>query len=182
MRDRRVGTRYAQALVTAAKAAKVLPDVADSYAGVVELMKGKPALVAFLEGPQVAEVEKKDLLNSLFTQRVEPVLLRFFHLLIDKNRIEYLVEIGERFATLVEKEQGYAHAVVVTAVTLPADLEQALIDKLVRLTGAKIVLEKKVNPAVIGGVRVTVGDQVVDGTVRTQLDQLREHLSRTPLR
>jgi F-type H+-transporting ATPase subunit delta len=182
MRDRGVASRYAQALVTASKTEGVMADVADSYAAVVQVMTRNPDLPSFLEGPQVAEDEKKELLSSLFSSRIEPILLRFFNLLIDKNRIEYLSEIGETYAALVEREQGFARAVVTTAIPLPDDLEQVLSDKLAALTGAKIVLEKKVNPTVLGGVSVTVGDQVIDGTVRTQLDQLRDYLAKAPVR
>jgi F-type H+-transporting ATPase subunit delta len=182
VRDRRIASRYAQALVTATKARNVLADAADSYAAVVQLVAKNPALTSFLEGPQVPEDEKKELLNNLFGGRIEPVLLNFFQLLVDKNRIEYLSDIGEVFARLAEEERGFARAVVTTAIPLASDLEQALSAKLATLIGSKIILEKKINPAVIGGVSVTVGDQVIDGTVRTQLDQLRNHLLKTSLR
>ncbi len=59
---------------------------------------------------------------------------------------------------------------------LPPDLEDALTKRLEALTGARIVLEKRVDPAVIGGVAVVVGDSVIDGTVRSSLQHLRERL------
>ncbi len=182
MRDRGVASRYARALVESAKAEDVLAGVAESYAAVVVVLEQNPALPSFLEGPQVADDEKIQLVSDLFDGRVEPLLVRFFHLLIEKNRIEYLQEIGEEFAGLVEKEQGFSRAVVTTAIEMPADLEAALLEKLVRLTGAKVILEKNVDPAVIGGVSVTLGDQIIDGTVRTNLDQLRLHLGKARVR
>ncbi len=182
MRDRRVAARYARALLQAARSEADLAALAESYAGVAQVMRDHPALPAFLEGPQVAEDEKKQLLESLLGGRVEPLLLRFFHLLIDKNRIEHLCAIGEEFALQVEAEQGYRRAVVVTAVPLPGDLEEALRARLAALASAKIILEKKVDPGVIGGACVTMGDQILDGTVRTNLMRLRDRLLQAPLR
>jgi F-type H+-transporting ATPase subunit delta len=181
MRDHGVATRYAQALVEASKAAGVMVEVAESYATVVQVMRDNPTLPTFLEGPQVAEDEKKELIHSLFDGRVEPILVHFFLLLVDKNRIEHLVDIGEAYAAMAEKERGIARAVVTTAVPLPAGLEEDLSAKLGRLTGARIILDMKIDPLVIAGVKVTVGDSVIDGTVRTHLNLLREHLSRAAL-
>ena len=182
MRDRKVAVRYAGALLNSAKAEGVLQGVADSYAAVVEVFAAHPEVKAFLEGPQVAESEKKHVLESVFGERVEPVLLRFFHLLIDKNRIESLQDIGEEFASLVEQDQGIVRAAVVTAIPLPGDLEAALEKKLAGLTGARIIMDKRVDPAVIGGVKVTMRDKVLDGTVRTNLDLLRRQLGKTAVR
>ena len=181
MRDRRLSIRYARALLTIAGRAADPGAVAESYAAVRGILADRPDLTRFLEGPQVAESEKKGLLRTLFGSRIEPVLLDFFLLLVDKDRIEYLDEIGQEFALQGEKAQGLRRAVVTTAVPLPADLEGALTNRLEKLTGARIVLEKRTDPAVIGGVSVTIGDNVIDGTVRSSLRRLRERLLQAPL-
>ncbi|MBM4130093.1 ATP synthase F1 subunit delta, partial [bacterium] len=117
-----------------------------------------------------------------FGPRLEPVLLDFFNLLLDRNRIELLRDIGEVFAELVEADGGLVRARVVTAIALPADLETKLRDKLAQVTGKNVVLEKKVDPAVLGGVCVTLGDRIIDGTVRTNLDRLRKKLATAQVR
>lgn len=122
------------------------------------------------------------MLNNVFGDRIEKILLHFFYLLIDKNRIENVRDIGEEFADLVEKHQGVVRAQVTTAVTLPEDLAAALSEKLSTFTGARVILEKKIDPAVIGGVCVTMGDQILDGTVRNNLDLLRNKLEKAPVR
>jgi F-type H+-transporting ATPase subunit delta len=71
---------------------------------------------------------------------------------------------------------------VTTAVALPADLADLLTAKLAQLTGSQIILQKKVDPEVIGGVSVTIGDKIIDGTVRTQLNLMREHLAKVSMR
>ena len=182
MRDRKVATRYAGALLASAKAEGVLEGVADSYAAVIEVMAGHAQLTIFMDSPQVATQEKKDLIKTVFGEKIEPVLLHFFYLLIDKNRIENFRDIGEEFAAQVEDEMGVMRAQVVTAVTLADDLAADLEAKLAAFTGKKVILEKKVDPAVIGGVCVMLKDKILDGTVRTNLDLLRKKLEQAPIR
>lgn len=182
MRDRGVAARYAKALLISAGKNDCLDGVVTSYAAVSAALADNAGVRSFLEGPQVSEKEKKKLLDEAFGDRIEPTLLSFFQLLIDKNRIEYLQEIAAEFARQAEQAQGFARAEVVTAVPLAADLEEALGAKLKTLTGCEMILDKKVDPAVIGGVKVTIGDRVIDGTLRTELKRLRRSLSQADVR
>jgi len=182
MRNRGVASRYAQALLDTSRKGGVLDGVAESYAAVAALYAERPDLGSFLEGPQVSDQEKKQLLDNVFGQKIEPVLLHFFHLLLKKGRIEHLTDIQTEFQVLVEVDQGFVRAKVVTAVPLPEDLERALTDKLASLTGKKITLRKRVDPAVIGGVCVAMGDQVIDGTIQTNLAKMRAQLSAADVR
>ncbi len=181
MRDPRLATRYAGALVAAAKRTADLGAVAESYAAVSKIAAADPRVAAFLGSPQIAKGEKKAMLRALLAGRVEPVLLDFFQLLVDRGRLDHLHDIGVEFTRLVEAELGVARARVVTAVPLPAELEGELARQLETLTGSRIVIEKKVDPLVIGGVCVTVGDRVIDGTVRAGLRRLRDQMLKAPL-
>lgn len=182
MRDLKVAARYAGALLTSAKETGVVEGVAESYAAMLEVFAAHRDLLTFMDSPQVAEQEKKDLVKVVFGDHIEPVLLHFVYLLVDKNRIENFRDIGEEFAELVEAERGILRARVVTAIALPGDLEAQLNAKLAAQTGKTIILEKRVDPAVIGGVKVTLGDYVLDGTVRTNLDLLRKTLGQASVR
>ena len=182
MRDRNVATRWAEALLVAAQRAGVVEPLAESYRVLVEEMAVNRDLQVFLHAPQIAERDKKALLERVLGGRVEPLLLTFFDLLLDKGRVEYARDIQQIFATLVEASQGVQRAVVTTAIPLPADLAQRLQTNLAKLTGKTIILEKKTDPAVIGGVSVTLGDKILDGTVRTGLVHMRQQLEQAPLR
>ncbi|MCP4571806.1 MAG: F0F1 ATP synthase subunit delta [bacterium] len=182
MRDLKVAVRYAGALLTSAREQGVVEGVGESYAAMLQVMEGNRDLRTFMDSPQVAEQEKKDLVKSVFGDHVESVLLHFVYLLVDKNRIENFRDIGEKYAALVEAEKGVVRAQVVTAITLSDDLSEQLNAKLAARTGKTIILEKRVDPAVVGGVKVTLGDYVLDGTVRTNLDQLKKTLGKTTVR
>jgi F-type H+-transporting ATPase subunit delta len=182
MRNRGVTTRYARALFLAARQAGELDGAAESYAALVEALASNAGLKIFLEGPQVSETEKKSLIRNVLGDRVEPTLLNFLLLLVDKDRIEHLAGIQTDFQLLVEKEQGLSRAQVTTAVPLPEDLERDLVAKLEKLIDARVILVKTVDPSVMGGVCVTLGDQVIDGTVRTNLARLGSQLAATDVR
>lgn len=182
MRDRKVAARYAGALLNSAVAENNLGEVAESFAAVIAVAEHNADLVVFLDSPQVADEEKKKVLEKVFGEKIEKLLLHFFYLLVDKNRIQNLLDIGEEFAEMVEKHQGVVRARVVTAVTLPDELAAQLEKKLAAMTGAQVILENKIDPAVIGGVCVTMGNQILDGTVRHNLDLLRQKLEKAPVR
>ena len=182
MRDRKVASRYAGALMASALAEGNLVDVAESYAAVLNSVKDNQDLRIFMDSPQVADQEKKDLLKSVFGDKIENLLLHFFYLLIDKNRIENTRDIGEEFAAMVEEHEGIVRAQVTTAVALPSDLAASLTEKLSVFTGARVILENKIDPAVIGGVCVTMGGKILDGTVRSNLDLLRNKLEKASVR
>lgn len=182
MRDRNVAVRYAQALLNVTVERGNVDGVSESFGGMLAALAGFPGLRVFLQSPQVPTQEKKALLRKVLTDQVEPVLLDFMELLLDKDRMIHIADIQEEFQTLVERHNGLQRATVVTAVTLPADLEEQLVARLETHAACRIILDKKVDPSVIGGVCVTLGDKILDGTLRTGLDDLRTTLEKAPLR
>ena len=182
MRDHRVATRYAGALFTASEVVGQSADIAESYRLLYEAVKGDQQLRTFLESPQVSTDEKRDLMRGVLTDKVESLLVDFVILLIDKNRIEFFRDIGVEFIHLVEKSQGFRRAVATTAVPMAEDLSEQLSNKLAEAVGAKIILQNKIDPQVIGGVSVQMGDEIIDDTVRTNLARLRKALLDAPVR
>lgn len=182
MRNRPVATRYAHALLNSADKAGLLGEVAESFDAVMAVIGEKPGLLNFLAAPHISEDKKLGLLDKVFADRIETTLSHFFRLLVEKHRMDSLGDIHEEFQRQVEVHQGFARAVVTTAVPLSDDLEKALMEKLSVMTGRKIVLRKDVDPAVLGGACVSMGDQVIDGTLRTNLTRLRAQLTQTDVR
>ncbi len=182
MRDRKIADRYARALLQVAVEREVLDGVVESFDGLMEVIAGRDDLRHFMQSPQVPTREKKALIDETLSGRVEPVLLNFLELLLDKDRILNLADIHEAFGEHVAAHRGVQRAHVVTAIPLANDLADKLRARLEALTGQTIVLETKVDPAIIGGVCVTMGDRILDGTVRTGLGRLRESLEKAPLR
>ncbi len=182
MRDRAIAKRYAQALLAAAAKRGQAEAVAESYSAVTAVLAEQPRLVSLLRAPQVSRERKQELLEKVFGGRVEDLLLHFFALLLRKDRLALLDAIQQEYQALVEERQGLARAEVTTAVPLPEDLAGALRDRLQQVTGKTVILTDRVDPAVIGGVCVKMGDRVIDGTIRTNLARLRAQLAEADVR
>jgi len=102
--------------------------------------------------------------------------LNLAHLLVSKGRTDAAVAIAEQFARLAEEHRGLARAKAITAVPLSeADL-QTLTTRLREKTGRQVVLETEVDPSILGGVVVQIGDRLIDGSTRARLEALRDSL------
>ena len=176
MREESVARRYAAALFEQAQKTGAVARAAEEMAFAAETVAGTGALRALLGQPLVTEERKKLALRNAFGDRVSPTVLAFLDLLVDKRRIGLLPEGQREFARRVLEYRNIAHARAVTAVPLTPEQTAALERSLEARTGKDILLETEVDPSVLGGVLVRIGDTVLDGTVRGNLERLREQL------
>jgi F-type H+-transporting ATPase subunit delta len=100
----------------------------------------------------------------------------FLYLLGDRNRLGYLDAIVDTFGALADQKLGRLRASVTSAAPLEGGAAQAIADKLARATRAQIILERAVDPELLGGVVARVGNLTYDGSIRTQLEDLRKTL------
>ncbi len=173
--DSTVNERYARALFNVAKRQGTL-DVAKTDAEELLIIKKNSKLSVFLEGTWFATEKKLALIEKLFSGKIEQNVYQLFLLLIKKGRVEYARPILARFIELAEADQGLRHAEVVTAIDLTGDQRAKLQQALEQHTKSRLQLKYQVEPALIGGVRFTMGDLLIDDTVKGKLDKLRYQL------
>lgn len=171
-----IAKRYAVALFNAAVKQDVADQVNDDVSSFVELLRANKDLVGFLKSPEVLTDAKKQLVVDVFSDRTAGLFVKFILLLIDKKRLKHILEIADAYEQLYEQLQGILEARIVTAVPLDADLEQRAVDRLEETTGKTIRLKKTVDPDIIGGMIVIVGDNIIDGSIRYKLEQMRKSL------
>lgn len=176
-----VARRYAQALFEAAQARGLLELVAAELAGIRVLLDEQPQFRRLLTIPKIEAAAKRLFIEETFGGRVHPLVIELFFLLMEKKRMGALGEIIEGYQELLEAHQGVVRAEVTTAVPVPADLEERLVTKLEDWTGKKIKLERRIDPFVLGGMRVRMGDYVVDGSIRRALEEMRARLLEVPV-
>ncbi len=176
MREESVARRYASALLAQAKRRGRVVEQRDDLNRAVAVINASGQLRAVLRQPLVTEERKKAVLGEVLSGAVDPATLGFLNLLVDKRRIALLAEVRQEFETLVREYQNVALATAVSAVPLTQPQIVALEKSLEARTGKDIELKTEVDPSVLGGVLVRIGDTVLDGTVRGNLLRMREQL------
>ncbi len=173
MRESTIARNYAEALLELARRAedtsgwgKMIRDVADG-------VRENPTLKHFLESPKISEQQKNDVFFEALGDKVPRHFLRFLQTLVRKRRQMLIPQISAEYDTLLDIEEGKVHANVTVARETSAVDEAHISEHLSRVIGKKVVPHVNVNPAILGGVIVRIGDTVMDGSVRRRLARLK---------
>ena len=176
IRDRGVALRYANALFGAAKKRGELEAVLSDLES-IDLLESKDAsFQKFLESPSVLDDDKASIVATMLRGRVQELVVQFVLLMLRKGRIGNLPIILGPYRKLVEAELGLVNAEVVSASPLTEQELEQMRQKLAVLTKKTVRVESKVDPRLIGGVIITIGDRIIDGSLRRKLNELREEL------
>jgi len=176
-----VSRKYASALFHLALEGGATAGVRGDLESLVRLLRESPRLASFLESPDIAQKEKEAFLDRAFRDKVNETVLPFLFLLSKRDRVGLLPEILAKFERLDEEESGVRRAEVVTAVPLSRHEKELILSRLMKITGKKILLRDRVDPEIIGGVVVYVNGDVIDGSIRAQLAELRAALLAAPV-
>lgn len=167
--------RYAQAIFEIALEKKELRRWHSDLETIREVLKDEQ-LSALLPNPKLRFTEKMRLLEELLPG-LNSQTRNFLALLVTKNNVEVFHNIAAEYDKLLDAHYGVGHIEVTTAVSLEQDEQQQLQEHLGALTGRKIVLTNKVDPAIIGGMVARVEDKLIDGSIRTKLQELKESIA-----
>ena len=178
MKGTRAALRYAKAMLSFAQESKAADVVAKDMHALISLLHEKKEVQRVLENPILPVAEKKAVLKELFPQ-ASPETLKLFSLLAVKNRLSILAATGEQYVQLYAQTQGEVTAIVTTAVGLTPSLKQLVLEKAKGLTKENVQLENKINPEIIGGFILKIGDLQYDASVSHQLKSIKETLINT---
>lgn len=171
---------YAKALFELGVAGKSVGRIFDELHAVHAAIEGlDPRLRAFFRAPQLRREEKRRILHLAFEGKVSRPVLGLIHVLVQKRRETLFDNVVEEFDRYRDSHEGRVQARVTTAKKLDDELAAALRAALEQRTKRSVVLQQTVDPDVIGGIRVNLGDYVLDGTVRRGLMDLRRTLVAT---
>ncbi len=166
--------RYAQAAFELAVESNSMRAWSDALARMAHFLGDGEAARA-LQAGRVANEAKHRLIDAGLGD-LPRVPLNLAHVLVNKDRTGLAVAIAEQFTRMVEEHQGVARARAITAIPLSDADHQALTQRLRTSTGRQVQLETEVDPAILGGVVVQIGDRLLDGSTRTRLEALRDTL------
>lgn len=167
--------RYAQAVFEMADQAGTLDRWERDLRVLVDAF-GDPAVAAFFASPKVPAEQKHALVRRLLGPDAEPLALNLAGLLIGRGRFAMLPQLYAAFEESLLARQGIALGDVTTAIPLDDQERAAVQQRLQALLGKEVQLRAHVDPEIIGGIIVRVGDQLIDGSVLSRLRALRERL------
>lgn len=172
-----IARRYVKALFEAAQSTGDAAALSPLLQQLQELFRDHQDLRTALTNPQLPDQKKRSLLAQVVGGDIPPLLQRFLTLLLAKRRLDVLEAAGTVYKELLDETAGVRHGQVITALPLSPDHQQRLTEALSRKFGGQVVLETVIDPAVIGGVAVRVGDVLIDGTLQRRLADLKERFA-----
>jgi F-type H+-transporting ATPase subunit delta len=174
-----IASRYARALVDVVLEQKTDPDVArQQLNAIVQAVHDSTELRRVWESPAVSADQKRAVLDAVVGQMgITRTIRNFIAILIDHRRIAMLDDMAKQFDSELNAQLGLAEAEVSSARPLSTDGKRELESQLERLTGKKVRATYSSDPGLLGGVVVRVGSTIYDGSVRGQLEKMKQELS-----
>ncbi len=176
MIERRVVSRYASALFSSALKADAVDRVESDLGMISYVMEANPNLVSAMRSPVVSVETKKAIIADIARDSLHEITRRYLDLLIDKRREEALFLTEDEYVKLADEHRGVVNAEVFSAVKLTEDQAELLQTRLSATMRKRVAVVRHVDPALLGGVQVRIGDIVIDGSIKGRLDALKHQL------
>lgn len=170
-----VAKRYAKALFEVAKERGELDQAAQELGRLASMLREHADLAQFLHHPVVPKQAKLEILEQVFQGQLSPGVYRLAQILIERDRLKELDRVAQAYVEEVNKERGLVEAVVSTAVPLTEEQQEHLKQTLAKLTAKEVHLISEVNPEMLGGMTVKIGDIIFDGSLKNKLSRF-EHI------
>jgi len=179
MKNLAIARRYAKALLMIGQEDDQVEDFRQELNAFADLMAREDALREAITNPLYDAGERRKVLQTLISRlQLSKVMASYLSLLFDKGRIGYLSDIDNFYQKLADELKGIARANLVAATELSSEAVEKIRASLSQRTGKEIILEVEKDPELIGGIVTKIGDLVLDGSIKTQLLNMRESLRR----
>jgi F-type H+-transporting ATPase subunit delta len=172
-----IASVYARSLFEVAQEQDKLDKVRDELGEFTDALNESRELQVFLFSPYFSTREKADGLDKAISGADETVL-NFLRLLIDKHRMPVLFRVRAEYDRLWEEKNKLLPVTVTSAVELPEETVKQIGDRIAEQTDRKVDLQSKVDPDILGGIVVRVGNSVLDASIRNRLENFRKQVAR----
>jgi len=166
-------TRYAQALFELGVEEKKLDIFKENLVNIDKIILDYKDLMMVLKHPKVDKDERKEMITKIF-KGIDPLVMNFLKLLIDRNRLQNIHDIKRNFIALYYEYNGIEVASIYCASALDDEDVKAIVAMLETKRKKKIVYEVQIDPTLIAGVRIKVADEVLDHSIANSLARMKE--------
>ena len=173
----RVARRYAEALAEMAEEPKYVDVIAKDLEILRRSVRESRDFLLFLKSPIINKARKHEILLSLFSEKIQKVTLGFLAILVEKGRENYLPDIIEQFFVIRDERQGIINVEVKGVGDFSREQTTLLQQKLESFANKKVRISFSVDRELVGGFVARVGDTVFDGSIRRQLELLRQRFA-----
>lgn len=167
---------YAQALLELAQAGGSVDDVAQEAGELLALLGGEPDLSKLMSSRALNTSQRSALIEKLFRGKISDVLYRFLQVVNRKDRLGSLERVLGTYGLLVAEAKGELDVDVFVAEALTDEAGRGVADSIGQAVGKRVHLHQHIDPELIGGLKVRVGDRLIDGSVATQLKIMKRKL------
>jgi len=176
----KLGDRYAKSILELAEERKEVEAVRDDFQLIENVCEGSPDFLAMLRSPLISSDKKQGILDKVFGGKLSKLTTQFVGIVVRKKREMYLYDIAVRFGELYDRTHNITRAIVTSAVAL-SDAQRKTIVKLVeKQMGTSLKLEEKVDPELIGGFTLKIGDTLFDGSISSRFRELKKEFLSNP--
>lgn len=172
-----VAKTYAGALYEVGLECGLLEEFAQELSFVLKTFVEYPQLLELCKTPQINKNEKKEMIEQIFKESIHVEVLNFLKILLDKKRMNDFEFIQKSYQQLVNDKNNIVEGVATTAIELKEAEIEKLEKKLSDLTGKSVKLINEIDSSIIGGIRVRIGEKVLDSTIQSRLNKLQEELA-----
>ena len=176
-----VGNVYGESLYELAKEENLTAELVAQLKVLKEAFRQEADFVKLLSTPSLTKAERCQILDDSFRGTVHPYVLNFLKILTEKGYMRYFSDCCDAFTAHYDQDNGILRVDAVSAVALTAAQKDKLTQKLSRITGKEVALRNRIDPAVLGGIRLDYDGQRLDDTVSHRLDAIRNVLNKTVL-
>lgn len=172
-----IAGRYAEALFQVGEETNSTTNLYEEVNAVVEALKSNKDFYGVLKSPLVTKGDKKDLVEKVFGSQISANLNNFLKIIIDKDRVSAIEAVEKSYKELLNEKNNIIEGTAITAVAMSQEEMKQLEAKLSSKYNKNVTLENKVDESILGGVLVRLGNEEVDGTVKTRLTKMKDQLS-----
>ena len=172
-----VAKRYSEAFFSLALDKNKVSEYKEDLKLVLDTFKGVDSIDLFFASEKITKQEKKDLIEKSFNEKISVDAKNLLKLLVDKGRMGYITEIAEDYFHLANENLNICEGLIESVRPIDETRIKEL-ETLLAKNGQTVVLKQKINKSMISGFRITLNNEVIDGSMKSKIDQMQDLLSR----